>query len=486
MAQYPLSRIAIFAIPVVLILLCLGWTEATNLVPFSACVFYVFLMIIVRSHFSKQEFLVFSAISFACATMGLVVPLFQFTIEVAWIVMSLLTLVGVGFSAIYLSRQSGLVDRLNELETLTNTVPALLWTADGEQGGVDYINRPWQELGWSLEDLVGDKWGDMMHPDDLDRLRRQWQKSVETGTPYEEVMRVRRAWGDYRWMVIRATPQKNEAGTVRHWYGVASDIDDLKKAEERLEGMRNDLARVTRSNTMGELTASIAHDINQPLAAAVTNGQVALRWLASDTPNLSEAVEAMEDSVAGAKRAGDVIVRLRRLYQKSDPAPVLVDIGSVIADSVTLVSSLARSSDVTLQVDQSDAPCPVLGDAIQLQQVIINLVVNGIDAIKSSERESGTVIIRTSSNDDCVVIEVSDSGPGIAASDMDKMFDAFYSTKPTGLGMGLAICRTIVERLDGTITARNEPDGGAVFQVSLPVASGDTREPSPLTPARQA
>ncbi|MCB1380922.1 MAG: PAS domain-containing protein [Alphaproteobacteria bacterium] len=436
------------------------------------------VLVLAKPRLPDGAFRLLAASAVICTAIGLGATILRAPVEGAWIAAAVLALVAVACTAAYLVWPCEEDDRQRELDTLINTVPALLWTADGVTGGVDYINRPWHELGWTLEDIGGDKWVNMMHPGDVDRLVIRWQHSMETAEPYEETMRVRRKWGDYRWTVIRATPTLDKNGVLRRWYGVATDIDDLKRAEERLEVMRSDLARVSRANTMGQLTASIAHEINQPLAASVTNGQVALRWLAADAPDMTEVVEAVQESVASARRASDVVERLRGLYGKSESVAMPVDLGMVISDTVSLTSAAARAAGVTLDVKVSGDLAPVLGDAIQFQQVLINLVLNGVDAIRNSGSETGSVSIRAISGAKDLVMEVEDTGTGIPSADLGHIFDAFYSTKSSGLGMGLAISRTIVERLNGTITVTNGPDGGALFRVTLPFAEAGVADPS--------
>ena len=210
----------------------------------------------------------------------------------------------------------------------------------------------------------------------------------------------------------------------------------------------------------------------------MTNGQVALRWLAADAPDMTEVVEAVQESVASARRASDVVERLRGLYGKSESVAMPVDLGMVISDTVSLTSAAARAAGVTLDVKVSGDLAPVLGDAIQFQQVLINLVLNGVDAIRNSGSETGSVSIRAISGAKDLVMEVEDTGTGIPSADLGHIFDAFYSTKSSGLGMGLAISRTIVERLNGTITVTNGPDGGALFRVTLPFAEAGVADPS--------
>jgi C4-dicarboxylate-specific signal transduction histidine kinase len=244
--------------------------------------------------------------------------------------------------------------------------------------------------------------------------------------------------------------------------------EDQKRAEEALRRSQAEMAHVTRVVTMGELAVSIAHEINQPLSAIVTNGSACLRWLASDPPNLDEAREAARRIVSDGNRAGEVITRIRGLLRKSDTEKVRLDINQIIGEVVGLTQDEAKRKKVALRMELGPDLPAVLGDRIQLQQVILNLVLNGIEALTSVKDRKRQVQIRS---DRCesnkVLVTVQDSGPGIDCENLEKVFDAFYTTKPQGMGMGLAISRSIIEEHGGRLWATTDDGSGATFQFTL-------------------
>ena len=249
--------------------------------------------------------------------------------------------------------------------------------------------------------------------------------------------------------------------------------DELElRVEERTEALQKaqtELAHVTRVMTLGELTASIAHEVNQPLAAIVTNGNATLRWLGGATPNLSEARQAVERIIKDSYRASEVISRIRTLVKKAPPRNDLVDLNEVIIEVFALAQSEARRNRVSLQRQlKNDLPL-VRGDRVQLQQVILNLIVNGLEAIAKSKNGARELIVSSDQNEeDKVIVAVSDSGEGLDAANLEHVFDAFFTTKPDGMGMGLAISRTIVEAHGGRLWATSNSSRGAVFQFTLP------------------
>ena len=253
--------------------------------------------------------------------------------------------------------------------------------------------------------------------------------------------------------------------------------DELElRVEERTEALQKaqtELAHVTRVMTLGELTASIAHEVNQPLAAIVTNGNATLRWLGGATPNLSEARQAVERIIKDSYRASAVISRIRTLVKKAPPRNDSVDLNEVIIEVFALAQSEARRNRVYLKRQlKNDLPL-VRGDRVQLQQVILNLIVNGLEAIAKSK--DGARELRVSSDrdeEDRVIVAVSDSGEGVDAANLEHVFDAFFTTKPDGMGMGLAISRTIIEAHGGRLWATSNSPRGAVFQFTLPVNAG--------------
>jgi two-component system sensor kinase FixL len=244
------------------------------------------------------------------------------------------------------------------------------------------------------------------------------------------------------------------------------------------QGLRQDLAHVGRVSTMGELTASLAHELNQPLTAILSNAQAAQRILASDPADLGEIREILADIVQDDKRAGEVIHRLRGFLKKGTLELSTLDIGDLVSQVARLVSSDAIIRNVVIRLELASGLPPVVGDRAQLQQVVLNLLMNGLDAMRDSGVGERTLVLRTFSagpgkvgGPATVVVAVEDSGVGIEEADLEHVFHAFYTTKPDGLGMGLAIARSIVQAHGGQLEARNNPEGGATFSFTLPTTT---------------
>jgi len=245
--------------------------------------------------------------------------------------------------------------------------------------------------------------------------------------------------------------------------------DTLRERGEALQKVQTELAHVSRVMTLGELTASIAHEVNQPLAAIVTNGNACLRWLAGATPNLDEARLAVQRIIKDSYRASEVISRIRTLVKKTPPRSDWIDLNELITEVFALAQSEARRNRVLLQ-QQLSADLPrVRGDRVQLQQVILNLIINGLEAIAKSKDGKRELSVKSDLDEaNNVVIAVSDSGAGLDTANLEQVFDAFFTTKPDGMGMGLAISRTIIESHGGRLWATANSPRGAVFQFSLP------------------
>ena len=220
---------------------------------------------------------------------------------------------------------------------------------------------------------------------------------------------------------------------------------------------------------MGQLTASIAHEVNQPIAAVVTNAQAALRWLNMQPPDSEEVRQALDRIVRNGRRAGDVISRIRALVAKAAPRNDQLDINELVLDVVALTRSELRSSGTSLQTRLANGLPLILGDRIQLQQVMLNLILNAIEAMSGSRDGSRDLLIRTTQDGPgSVLVAVQDSGPGLKPESVDQLFDAFYTTKPGGMGMGLSICRSIIEAHGGRVWATANVPPGAVLQFTLP------------------
>jgi C4-dicarboxylate-specific signal transduction histidine kinase len=254
---------------------------------------------------------------------------------------------------------------------------------------------------------------------------------------------------------------------------VVENVSEHKEARAALAKAEAELARVTRATAMGELAASIAHEVNQPLAAIVANGQACLRWLASEPKNEREAIEAVQRIVRDASRASDVITRIRRFLGRSGIQRELVDIGDIISDVVKLVSSFAQAHEVTIRT--RGAPLPALRvDRVQIEQVILNLVVNAIEAMTDIAPRLRLVTIESLRGSDAdVCIRITDQGGGIDESQLDHLFEPFFTTKPEGMGMGLAISRSIAEAHGGRLWVEPDDHSGNTFVLMLPITSSD-------------
>jgi C4-dicarboxylate-specific signal transduction histidine kinase len=251
-----------------------------------------------------------------------------------------------------------------------------------------------------------------------------------------------------------------------------AEIAQRKRSEEALQAAQAQMARMARVSTMGELTSSIAHEINQPLAAVVTNGDASLRWLGNDPPNLAKTRESITGMIKEANRASEVIKRIRALAKKTPPQKAHLKVNEVIDEAIGLVGGQLARQGVVLRKELVPNLPPVIGDRVQVQQVILNLIANGIEAMEEVTGRPRELSIGAKSTDDGrVLISVSDCGTGIEPESADHLFEAFFTTKQEGMGLGLSISRTIVEGHQGRLWATPNTQGGATFQFTLPVAS---------------
>ena len=368
----------------------------------------------------------------------------------------------------YLLRVRQLRHQEKKLRDVIETIPTFAWTALPD-GSIDFANRNWEEYsGFSSEKTAGSGWEAAVHPADLKRHVEKWHASAATGETFESEVRFRRTDGEYRWFLARAVPLRDARGNILKWYGTSTDIEDRKRAEEERERLQADLAHVNRVSMMGELAASLSHELKQPITATVTNAKTSIRWLKREQPDLDEACEASARIVEDGKRAADIIDRLRSLYKKAPPQRELVDVNEVIREMVVLLRGEAHRYGVSIRTDLADGLPKITADRVQLQQVLMNLMLNAIEAMK----ETGGVLTLTSLLDQegRVLISVSDTGVGLPAEKADEIFNAFFTTKAQGSGMGLAISRNIVESHGGRLWATANDGRGATFHFSLPVA----------------
>jgi PAS domain S-box-containing protein len=481
----------------------------------------------------------------------------------------------------------------DRLRRVIDTMPANVWSAMPD-GSVDFLNKRLLEFtGRSIGELLGWGWGSVVHPDDLARFDDEWRAALAAGQAMEIEARVQQSDGDYRWLLIRNVPLRDEIGNIVKWYGMAIGIDDRKRAEAKLreseeqwrdvfennptmyfmvdaagtvvavnpfgaeqlgynvnelvgrsvlgvfyesdreavqrnvaacleqlgsaknwearkvrkdgkvlwvretakavprvngpivlvacediterkraeEALRQaqaDLAHVSRVTTMGELTASLAHEVNQPIAAAVTNANTCLRWLAGDTPNIEEARAAAMRIVKDGRRAGDIISWIRLLFKKGTLERELVDVNEVIREMLVLLRSEAMRYSISVRTELAADLPQVLGDRVQLQQVLMNLIMNSIDAMKDVDGTRELIIKSQWAENEQLLVSVSDTGVGLPSQHADQIFNAFFTTKPHGTGMGLRISRSIVESHGGRLWAADNAPRGASFYFALP------------------
>jgi PAS domain S-box-containing protein len=355
----------------------------------------------------------------------------------------------------------------DRLRGVIDTIPAHVWSITPD-GAVDFINqRSMESTGLSSEDLLRRGWESIVHRDDRASFVDEWRASLATGEPLESEVRIRMANGSYRWLLIRNVPLRDELGAIIKWYGTGIEIEDRKRAEEQLRQAQVDLGHVNRVTTMGELTASLAHEVKQPIAAAVTDANTCMRWLARDHPDMEEAREAALRVVKDATRAAEIISRIRLLFNKGTPQRELVDVNEVIREMVFLLRSEAIRYNISVRTDLAADLPQVMGDRVQLPQVLMNLMVNSIDAMKDVDGTRELAIQSQRTENDQLLVSVSDTGVGLPPQQADQIFNAFFTTKSHGTGMGLRISRSIVESHGGRLWASANVPRGAAFYFTL-------------------
>ncbi|MGY0572487.1 PAS domain-containing sensor histidine kinase [Bradyrhizobium sp. RDM12] len=355
------------------------------------------------------------------------------------------------------------------LNLIINTIPALVWSARPD-GSAEFFNQHYLEyMGVSSEQAQDWGWTKVVHPDDLNGLTSAWQSIRTSREAGEKEARLRRFDGTYRWFLFRAHPLRDEAGNVTRWFGLNTDIEDRKRAEEELRDTQAKLAHMARVMTMGELTASIAHEISQPLSGIVTNASTGLRMLAADPPNVIGARETVRRTIRDGNRASEIIGRLRALFNRKAPETRPVDLNEATREVIALSLDRLRRDGVRLRTElMGDLPL-VAGDRVQLQQVILNFVQNALDAMSMMGDQTRELTIRTESEDlDRIRLSVLDSGPGFDPAATERLFDAFYTTKAEGMGIGLSVSRSIIESHHGRLWAAPNDSRGATFSFSIP------------------
>ena len=357
---------------------------------------------------------------------------------------------------------------LAEAQTLTHTGS---WVWDVATRGALHASDEWYRIfGFDPKEGMPawDKWLQRIHPDDRARWQQAIDQAISEKSDHEIEFRILLPGGTVRHIHAVRHPVLNSSGNVVQFVGSSTDVTERRRAEEALRHAEADLARVSRITTMGELTASLAHEVNQPIAAAVTDGNTCLRWLKRDEPDLEEAREAASRVVKDATRAAEIISRVRLLFKKGTAERELVDLNRVIREMSVLLRNEAIRNSVSVRLQLAEEIPQVTGDRVQLQQVLMNLMINSIDAMKLVDGTRELVISSQGVDDGQLKVTVSDTGVGLPPQHADQIFNAFFTTKPQGIGMGLRISRSIVESHGGRLWAADNSPRGASFHLTLP------------------
>jgi len=363
------------------------------------------------------------------------------------------------------------------LRSVIDGIPGLVAIL-APNGDLEAVNRQiFEYCGQSLEELRN--WGTngTIHPDDLPHLAEVFTESIAAGVPYGTEARVRRFDGEFRWFEIRGIPVRDASDRIVRWYSLLTDTEDRAQALARLQQMQSDFAHINRVSMMGELAASLSHEIAQPIASARNNAGAAQNFLKMQPPDLGEVREALSCVVGDADRAGEIIDRIREQIKKAPPRKECFDLNVAINEVIVLARSVTLRNGVSVQTRLAEGLLSVLGDRVQLQQVLLNLILNAAEAMGSMEEGARELLISTEEDQAGVVVAVRDSGPGIDPEHLDRVFDAFYTTKPSGTGMGLSICRSIIHAHGGKLWAEANEPRGAVFQFTLPGAERELTTP---------
>jgi PAS domain S-box-containing protein len=308
------------------------------------------------------------------------------------------------------------------------------------------------------------------HPDDRPPVQNQLDRAMQGEKNFDYEHRLLMPDGQIKHLHVRAQLVR-DASSAEEMVGAVADVTQAKKAQEALQAAQAELAHASRVAVLGEISASIAHEVNQPLAAIVANGEACLRFLAREEPDLNDVRGAVEWIVKDGNRAGDVIQRVRTLTKKTDGHRAALDVNDAIDDVLVLLQRELLAHRISVQLGLAAGLPSVLADRVQLQQVIINLIMNAIEAMQAVAGRARRLTIRSYQDDSGqVIVAVEDSGAGFTAENQDRLFHAFFSTKPGGLGMGLSICRSIIEAHGGRLSASANADRGATFQFALPSA----------------
>lgn len=362
------------------------------------------------------------------------------------------------------------------LHQLVEAIPALVWQARPD-GHLELVNRRLLDFtGTRVDDIVGSAWLKYVHPDDVARTVSAWRDSGALET-YEVSYRLRRFDGVYRWFQALGEPLRNLHGEVVRWYGLLVDIDERRRTEEALQIAHMKLAQTSRILTVAELSASIAHEINQPLASLLVNAGACQSWLGAKPPDVAQALGSVERLIRDGRATEEVLERIRALFNGVTPTRSRTHLNEVVDEVLTLLNKELSSRGVaTLGELERDLPA-TLADRTQIQQVLVNLIRNAIDAMDGLPSDQKLLTVRTRCDRRNLLLEIVDVGAGIQHP--GRLFEPFFTTKENGMGIGLSICKSIVDSHDGRLWTTPNVPRGTVMLVSLPLQEASEASASP-------
>ncbi|NKM87997.1 PAS domain-containing protein [Rhizobium laguerreae] len=374
--------------------------------------------------------------------------------------------------------QEELRSNAERLRLMLDTLPAFVWCASPD-GQPTYFNEPLMRYsGVTLEELRGANGSgfapmisSLVHPADAPVLRDRFEQSFRSGEPIALKYRHRLADGGYHLVDCRARVLRDSQSRLFQWYGVIVDVEDETQAQAQLQKAQHQLELATRAASLSELSASIAHEISQPLVAVLTNSLATERWLEATPPNFERARNSARKAAEAANDASEVISRIKALFRQSGAAKSPGNLNGVIEEACILLRERIAASKCDLRTDlQRDLPDAVFDKGLMLQ-VLVNLIQNAMDAMATMNGAARLLEIRSKREDGNIVVHVRDSGIGL--NDTEKIFEPFYTTKHNGMGIGLSVCRSIVRAHEGTLWAAPSEPSGTIFSFSLPMAGGE-------------
>jgi two-component system, LuxR family, sensor kinase FixL len=433
-------------------------------------VLYVVVVLIAASLFQRRGVLLVSS---ACLALTLLSYFIQHVPEAdTALVRCLMSVSAIGATAFLALKTQSASLALRERARLLDLTHDTVFVRDVKDV-ITYWNRGAEELyGWRRDEAIGQVSHRLMKtifPAPLEEISAELLRS---GRWEGELVHTKRD-GTRVTVSSRWSLQRDDRGRAVATLETNNDITERIQAQDGLRRAQAELAHINRVMTLGELTASIAHEINQPLAGILANGAACLQWLGRQPPELEEARSSVHSMISDGRRTSEVVQRLRALSKKTDIQRVRLDINEIIDDVVRLIQREALDHLVSLRLELAPALPPVLGDRIQLQQVAINLVMNGMEAMADVTDRARELVVRSRHESGQVLVEIQDAGVGIDPENLNRLFNAFFTTKPSGMGMGLSICRSIIEAHGGRISACRNAGSGATFRFTLPPVRDD-------------